>query len=127
MRIDIDMFDLRIDRPKEKIAHYIILEEDHFIYHFEAIVDVHPDEDEGEFKIRENCLSYYHGCFLRQFLSAVDMSYYSRGPEDQYDYWGVELSVSGMASRIIIKIETQGKANIINDIALKYLLKKPLE
>lgn len=119
MRIELPLFDLSIDRITQAIAHYIILNDQHVIYHVECHIEKQPDKDEGEYKTRDS-FCHYHGCFLKSAITAVDLDF--NDDTENYENWVVEISVKAMEARIRIKLETQSEGQKLFDTIQEYLL-----
>ena len=46
MKLILQLFDLETDRIIKPISHYLLLEDEHFVYHAEAHLEKVPGEDE---------------------------------------------------------------------------------
>lgn len=118
-RIDLRLFDLSIDRIKEAVCAYVILNENHFIYHLECYLEKHPDKEEGEYQIKDSYLNYT-GLYLKSAITSVELDFDSSN--EDFEFWCVEINVFGMRSDIRIKCETQTEGQDMFEKIKNYIL-----
>lgn len=125
LKIEIPVFDLRIDRNIEKIHFYIELREFDFTYYCELFCDRHPETQEGEFEIKEGVFVYRKFIGERKNICGIDVIYEVSEIDSQYDCFELYVEQTGVGSECtLIKLPTMEKASEIQDILVKYMREK---
>lgn len=121
LKIELPVFDLRIDRNIQKIEYYLELRESDFTYHCELYADKYPEEDEGEFGIKEGVFIYRRFIGERKNICGIDVIYKVNDKDDHFECFEIYIEQRGVSSECtIIKVQTMEKANEIQNILLEY-------
>lgn len=123
MKITLEHFDLAQDRVSQSIEHFVLLEEDYFIYRSVAYFDCHPNKSEGEYKVEKDQFVDYEGLFLRSAIVGLEKGFINS--DEGYEYYFIEPQMNGTFDRVRFKFQTEAKANEFLEIFKKYVLRKP--
>lgn len=115
LKIEIPVFDLRIDRNVQKLHNYLELRENEFIFHIEVFVDQHPEKEEGEFEVREGVFVYRKFIGQRKNICGIDVLYEVSPIDTQYECFKLYIEQRGVSSETtMIKLPTMEKAGSVS-------------
>jgi|SRR6185436_18119842 len=122
LKIELPVFDLRIDRNIRKEHYYLELRENDFTYHCQLFCDKHPEEEEGEFGIKTDVFIYRRFIGERKNIKGIDILYEVNEKDDTWECFKLYIEQDGVSSECaLIKLPTMEKANEIQDILVEYM------
>lgn len=117
IKLTLPFFDLKYDKIKEPICHYVELYPAHLIYDFQCYMDKHPSPDDVDnFTVREDVYENNSDFILKKSIANTN-SYWSSGSE----IWKYDIHLTS-GQYLSFKFQDESEMRKVESLVNKWLL-----